>query len=214
MLRVIGLGVISIVLAFSHPVRAEGPGEQLQDAISQVMLVLQDPERTRGKLDESRDHIRRIVNGIFDWGETSRQVLARHWEPLTPLERDEFTALFADVVLRSHLALIQAHPAQEIAMVLLGETVDGERAAGGAKLVSKSSVVPIAYRCIKHERDWKVYDVAVDGVSILSSSRSQIGRLIERFGYGGMIMLLRAKQSQLVAEQSGRSTRIGRIDPN
>jgi hypothetical protein len=61
---------------------------------------------------------------------------------------------------------------------------------------------------------WKVYDIAIDGVSLLSSSQSQIVRLTQHFGYGGMMKLLKLKQSQLVMEQSPQSTKIGQVDPS
>ena len=69
-------------------------------------------------------------------------------------------------------------------------------------------------RFIGRESMWRVYDIAIDGVSVLSSSQSQINRLIQHFGYGGMMKLLKLKQSQLVMEQSPQSTKIGRVDPS
>jgi hypothetical protein len=54
--------------------------------------------------------------------------------------------------------------------------------------------------------------MAIDGISVLSSSQSQIGRLIQHFGYGGMMKMLQMKQRQLVTEQSARSTAIGRVN--
>ena len=59
-----------------------------------------------------------------------------------------------------------------------------------------------------------MYDVQIDGVSVLSSSRSQIGRLIQHWGYGGMMRLLRMKQTQLVTEEHARDRKITRADAN
>jgi phospholipid transport system substrate-binding protein len=110
--------------------------------------------------------------------------------------------------------MIQTYRGEEMAMVLLDEAIDGERAAVRTKLVSKDRAVPVTCRFIGRESMWKVYDIAIDGVSLLSSSQSQIDRLTQHFGYGGMMKLLKLKQSQLVMEQSPQTTTIGRVDPS
>jgi len=214
MTRLISLTVVTSVLhALCSPVLAEEPAEQLKTVMGRVMEALRDPIlREPGRLEERVDQIRGILKEIFDWPEASRLILARQWGPLTQDERDEFTAIFSDVTVCSYVRMIQTYRGEEVAMVLLNEAIDGERAAVRTKLVSKDSVVPITYRFIGREGMWKVYDVIIDGVSIVSSSQSQIGRLIHLFGYGGMMRLLKLKQSQLVVERSPQSAKIGRVD--
>ena len=211
--RPVAVAMISVLLALSSPAFAEGPGERLNNAIVRALEVVQEgTPHEPGNPDERPNQLRTIVNEIFDWPEMSRQILSQYWESLTPPQRDQFTALFADVIRRSYLATINTYQGERIAMVLLDETIDGERAAVRTKLVAKSNVVPITYRLIGHEDAWKVYDVAIDGVSVLSNSRSQISRLIKLFGYGGMMKMLETKQSQLVVEENARNTTISRVD--
>jgi phospholipid transport system substrate-binding protein len=207
--------VISVLCALYSPALAEEPAEQLKTAMVRVMEALQDPiSREPRRLEERLDHIRGVLKESFDWQEASRLILWRHWGRFTQDERDEFTALFSDVTARSYLRMILTYRGEEITMVLLDEAIDGERAAVRTKLVSKDRVVPITYRFIGRESMWRVYDIAIDGVSVLSSSQSQIDRLIQHFGYGGMMKLLKLKQSQLVMEQTPQSTKIGRVDPS
>jgi phospholipid transport system substrate-binding protein len=207
--------VISVLCALHSPALAEEPAERLKTAMVRVMAALQDPtSREPRRLEERLDHIRGVLTESFDWQEASRLILWRHWVRFTQDERDEFTALFSDVTVRSYLRMIHTYRGEEIAMVLLDEAIDGERAAVRTKLVSKDRVVPITYRFIGRESMWRIYDIAIDGVSVLSSSQSQIDRLIQHFGYGGMMKLLKLKQSQLVMEQSPQSTKIGRVDPS
>lgn len=216
MRRVLALTVISVLLAFASPALAEGPGERLKSATVGMLEVLQARElRDPARFDERRNLIRTTVNGFFDWQELSRQVLSRHWELLTPHERDEFTALYGDIVRRSYVTMIStSYRGEEISLVLLDETIDGDRAAVRAELVSKSNVVPITFRFIEHETGWKVYDVVIDGISVLSNSRSQIGRLLQRFGYAGMMTMLTSKQNELLAQESQRDTKISRANSN
>jgi len=216
MTRLVSLTVVTSVLcALYSPAPAEEPAEQLKTAMVRMIEALRDPiSREPGGLEERLDQVRGVLRETFDWQEVSRVILWRHWGRLTEDERDEFTALFSDVTVRSYVRMIQTYRGEEIEMVLLDESIDGERAAVRTKLVSKDRVVPITYRFIGRESMWKVYDIAIDGVSVLSSSQSQIERLTQHFGYGGMMKLLKLKQSQLVMEQSPQSTRIGRADPS
>jgi phospholipid transport system substrate-binding protein len=144
----------------------------------------------------------------------SRQVLSPHWALLTTEQRDEFTALFGDVLQRSYLSRVADFRGEEIGLGPVDETVDGTHAMVRTKLTSKAHGVPIAYRVIVDEGRWKVYDFTIDGVSILSSSHSQIGRLVKHFGYGGMMTVLKMKQNRLMVEENERAAKVSRADPN
>jgi ABC-type transporter MlaC component len=139
MTRLISLTVvISVLCALYSPALAAEPAEQLKTAMVRVMEALQDPiSREPGRLEERLDQIRGVLKETFDWQEASRLILWRHWGRLTQDERDEFTALFSDVTVRSYLRMIQTYRGEEIAVVLLDEAIDGERAAVRTKLVSK-----------------------------------------------------------------------------
>jgi phospholipid transport system substrate-binding protein len=214
MSRPVAVTMISaLLLSLSSPAFAEGPGERIENTIVRALDVLQGgTPHEPGNLDGRPNQLRTIINELFDWSEMSRQILSQYWESLTPLQRDQFTALFGDVIRRSYVATIHTYQGERVAMVLLEETIDGERAVVRTKLVAKSNVIPITYRLIGHEDTWKVYDVTIDGVSVLSNSRSQISRLIHHFGYGGMMTMLKTKQTQLVVEENARSTTISRVD--
>jgi phospholipid transport system substrate-binding protein len=211
MKRTIALAMLSALFALGSPALAEGPGERLTIATTRVLGVLQDRTlRQPGKLGDLRDQIWTIVNEIFDWREMSRQVLSPSWELLTAQQRDEFTTVFGDVLQRSYFSRMTDFRGEEIAIGPLAESIDGAHAMVRTKLMSKSHSLPIAYRFIKDETGWKVYDIAIEGVSILSSSHWQIGRLVQHFGYSGMMAMLKMKQNRLMIEENESATKISR----
>lgn len=214
MKRRVALGLLPILLALSSPTLAQGPAEQLRDATMRVLGALQDRTlRESGNLDELRTQIRTVMDEIFDWREMSRQVLSPHWAFLSADQRDEFTALFGDVLQRSYLSRVAEFRDEQIELGSVEATVDGTHGFVRTKLVTKSSGVSIAYRVIADEGRWKVYDLAVEGISILSSSHSQIGRLVKHFGYGGMMTALRMKRNRLMIEENERAT-VSHVDRN
>jgi len=91
-----------VLLLAPAEVRAGQPTDQLRTQIDRVIQVLEDPElKKESTVKARRAAVRKIANDIFDFSETAKRSLARHWPPRTPAEREEFIALFADLLERS-----------------------------------------------------------------------------------------------------------------
>ena len=116
--------VLSAVTA--SPAAAGAPSDQLKAQIDRVLKALDDPElKKEGRTRDRRAAVRKIANDIFDFGETARRSLGRHWQPRTPTERDEFVQLFADLLERSYISRVELYGGEKIQY--LGDTVDGEQ---------------------------------------------------------------------------------------
>jgi phospholipid transport system substrate-binding protein len=178
-------------------VEAGVPTDQLRGATDRVLKVLQDPElKQPAKKDARRQQIRAVADEIFDWQETGKRALARHWQGRSPTERQEFSTLFADLVERSYISKIERYSGERI--VYAGETVEGEQATVRTKLITKSNTeIPIDYRMQKEGDRWRAYDVVIEGVSLVSNYRTQFNRIIQQSGYGELVNKLKAKQEEL-----------------
>ena len=110
MKRMMGIGVLASVMAFGPSVEAGIPTDQLKGATDRVLKLVQDPELNKPeKADERRKQIRAVANEIFDWQETGKRALARHWQARTPPQREVFSTLFADLVERSYVGKIERY---------------------------------------------------------------------------------------------------------
>ena len=119
-----------------------------------------------------RAEIRRIARGLFDFDELARRALSRHWAGRTHEERAEFVRLFTDLLERSYLNRIEAYAGERIAYT--SEVIDGTYATVRSKIITqRRSEVRINYRMHLHDGRWQVYDVLIDGVSFVSTYRSQ-----------------------------------------
>jgi phospholipid transport system substrate-binding protein len=185
------------------------PTDQLRSATDRVLKVLQDPELgSPARADARRREIRAIASQIFDWRETGRRALARHWRDRSPKEQEEFAALFADLVERSYIGKIERYAGERI--VYAGEVVEGDQATVRTKLITKSNTeVPVDYRMQREGERWRAYDVVIEGVSLVSNYRTQFNRIIQQSGYGELVSKLRGKQEELQFEgvrSGGRTT--------
>jgi phospholipid transport system substrate-binding protein len=198
---------LALALAFAlalapAPAQAGAPSDQLKTQIDRVLKVLDDPELKKdGRAKERRGAVRKIANDIFDFGETARRSLARHWQARTPAERDEFVQLFSDLLERSYISKVELYGGEKIQY--LGDTVDGDQAKVQTKLVTKSSsAIPIEYRMHRKGDRWLVYDVIIEGVSLVANYRTQFNKIIQTDSYQTLIKKMKNKQEELGIGQS------------
>jgi len=205
-----GLRIGAIVLAgvlvvglSSAPAAAGVPTDQLKGAVERVLKTLDDPAlKGDARLGDRRVAVRKIANEIFDFSEIAKRSMARHWQPLSEAQRTEFVGLFADLLERSYISKIETYGGEKIQYT--AERADGEFATVSTRIITKNGTeVPVDYRMIKRADRWLVYDVSIEGVSLVSSYRTQFNKIIQTTSYNELVSKLRNKQDELLAEDKG-----------
>jgi phospholipid transport system substrate-binding protein len=205
-----GLRIGAIVLAgvlvvglSSAPAAAGVPTDQLKGAVERVLKTLDDPAlKGDARLGDRRVAVRKIANEIFDFSEIAKRSMARHWQPLSEAQRTEFIGLFADLLERSYISKIETYGGEKIQYT--AERADGEFATVSTRIVTKNGTeVPVDYRMIKRADRWLVYDVSIEGVSLVSNYRTQFNKIIQTTSYNELVSKLRNKQDELLAEDKG-----------
>ncbi len=178
-----------------------GPREAVESAIVQVLSVIQDGEVNGKAVTDRRGEVRRIARELFDYDEMTRRTLSRHWSQRTADEQAEFVALFSDLLERSYVSRIEAYAGEKIAFV--GELIDGGFATVRSKVVTQRRTETVLdYRMHVRDGRWRVYDVLIDGVSFVSTYRSQFDRVIQAESYGALVERLRKRNFEsAVAER-------------
>jgi phospholipid transport system substrate-binding protein len=191
---------LAFALAAAPPVQAGPPTEHLRGSIERVLEILGDPAlKGEAKAAERRQKIRSAASEIFDFPEIARRTLARHWQGLNEAQRKEFVALFSDLLERSYVSRIEQYGGEKI--VYAGERVEGNLASVSTKILTKGgSEVPVDYRMATKSERWLVYDVNIEGVSLVSNYRTQFNRIIQTEGVAELLRRLRTKQDALVAD--------------
>ena len=186
--------VLSVVMVL--PATAGAPSDQLRAQIDRVLKTLEDPHlKQEGRAKERRLAVRRIANDIFDFGETARRSLGRHWQPRTPAERDEFVQLFSDLLERSYISRVELYGGEKIQY--LGDSIEGDQAKVQTKLLTKGgSEIPIEYRMHRKGERWLVYDVIIEGVSLIANYRTQFNKIIQTSSYQELVRKMKTKQEE------------------
>lgn len=205
--RALALAVlVPLVLAGPQRAWAGAPTDQLRAQIDRAVKILDDPELKKdGRQRDRRMAVREVANDIFDFSETAKRSLARHWAPRTQAERDEFVALFTDLLERSYIGKIETYGGEQIHFA--GETVEGEGAVVRTKLVTKQGTeIPIDYRMLKRGDKWLVYDVVIEGVSLISNYRTQFNKIITTSSFQELMKKMKTKQDEFINEEKPKRT--------
>ena len=182
-----------LFVAFATVAQAGEPTDQLRTHVDEVLKVLENPAlRTPEKAEERREVIRKVANQIFDFEETAKRALGPHWQARTPAERKEFVALFTDLLERSYVSRIEQYGGEKVTYA--GDQVTGDVAVVKTRIVSKTGTeIPIDYRMQKRPEGWRVYDVNIEGVSLVSNYRTQFNKIVQTESYQALVDRLKAR---------------------
>jgi phospholipid transport system substrate-binding protein len=199
---------VGLAVTAAGPASAGVPTDQLRGAVDRVLKTLDDPSlKGEAKVPERRVAVRKIANEIFDFGEIAKRSMARHWQPLSEAQRSEFVGLFADLLERSYISKIETYGGEKIQYT--AERVDGDYATVSTKIITKNGTeVPVDYRLIKRGDRWLVYDVSIEGVSLVSNYRTQFNKIIQTSSYNELVSKLKNKQDELMAEDKGQKKKL------
>jgi phospholipid transport system substrate-binding protein len=206
--RVLAAGALLMVVVCAHDAWADSPSDQLRAQIERVVKTVEDPELKKdSKAKERRTAVRKIADDIFDFNETAKRSLARHWLQRTPAERKEFVDLFANLLERSYISKIELYNGERISY--LGETVEGDQATVRTKIVTKQGTeIPVEYKMLRTPNDrWLVYDVVIEGVSLVANYRTQFNKIIQTSSYQELVKKMKTKQAEFLDEQRRTSER-------
>ena len=193
MLRAAASVFLAIVLA-AAPAFAGAPTDQLKASVEQVIKILDDPA-LKADPAKRRAAIREAATTTFDFGEAAKRSLGRHWQNISEAERQEFTGLFTDLLERGYVGRIEEYSGEKISYA--GDTSDGNAATVKTRFTSKNGTeIPVDYRMLKKGDRWLVYDVSVEGLSLISNYRGQFNKIIETSSFQDLVKRMKARTDE------------------
>ena len=199
--RALALVAAASMMLWTPAESLAGPAtDQVKGTVDQVIKILTDPTlKGETKVQERRAKIRQVVLQRFGFTEMSKRSLGRYWSERTPEERTEFVRLFTDLLERAYIDRVDGYTGEQV--VYLGESVDGDYSEVRSKIVTKrNQEIPILYRLQKNNANWEVYDVIVEGVSLVNNYRTQFSKIIRTSSYQGLVKKMQVK---LEGEEAG-----------
>ena len=185
--------VMAVLLAAAEPTAtAAGPTETVKGAVDQVFVGQDGSALKKVSIAERRADIRKVAENLFDFQEMSRRSLGSTWDTVSPSEKQEFVRLFTSVIANSYMGKIEQYTGEPIRYE--SEQIDGSEAAVLSRVVTpKGAEIGIEYRLYRADARWAVYDVRVDGISLVNSYKAQFNRLLQRGSFAELLKQLKQK---------------------
>jgi len=184
--------MMAVLLAAVGTATAAGPTETVQTAVQQVFSSQGGPAAKTLSTAERRADIRKITETLFDFTDMSERSLGSAWTQASSAQQQEFIRLFSTLIANAYLSRIEQFGGEPFTYV--GEKIDGDEASVQSRIVtSKGSEVGLEYRMYRADGRWAVYDIYVDGISLVGSYKAQFNRIIQRGSFAELLKQLREK---------------------
>jgi phospholipid transport system substrate-binding protein len=166
----------------------EGPLAQIKQTLDEMVAILNNPNLIPPEMAEERQQrITNVVQKRFDFDQMARLTLGRHWRDLSRAEQEKFTELFADLLRNTYVSRVDLYYEHEISVSFRDQEIRDGRAVVSSIVTTNSTNTPISYRLSEKNGEWLVYDVVIEGVSMIRNYRTQFSRIIEKEKFAGLI---------------------------
>ncbi len=181
--------MLIMLLCLPLSVTAGSPTQMLRATIDDVLVVLHDAQMEKSI---KREKVRGLINNRFDYETMSRSTLAQNWKQATPEQQQRFIALHARTVQDTYLVMVEEYNDQ--AVQYRDEQIKKERYAQVDTLIlDAGKEIPVNYKLRLKDGEWLVYDVVIEGVSMISNYRSSYQQMVKTDGLDGLLAKLGSK---------------------
>ena len=202
-----GIMMVWMVAAFPAAAFAAEPMSVIKAPVDAVIAILNDPKyKAPGEKRLQRDRIWKTVRPMFDFEEISRRTVARNWQDFSSAEKTAFADVFAQFLGNTYIDKIQGEYHNERIAYLGQDFYSDVYAEVKTHIVRETVEIPVDYRMFKNEDgEWKVYDIIVEGVSLVKNYRTQFASILRKKTPAQLIEQLNEK----LAEQNPRLSENG-----
>lgn len=188
------LTILFLLTGKSGLTAAISPLDALKAPIEKVLELLNDPKfKDPVHRQQQREKIFEITNKIFDFTEMSKRALARNWKSFSPQEQRQFVDVFSEHLNNTYMDKVQGEYKGETVTFLNQEMVSEGKATVTTKVQREPSAISVDYSMLMVDNHWRVYDVNVEGVSLIKNYRTQFDQILAKETPAQLIERLKKK---------------------
>jgi len=190
--------VVVILLFFLELpfIQASEITESVKQTIDSVVgIVSREDLKNNEKKAERRVLLREVISKKFSYYEMSRRSLTKHWKERTAEEKKEFIDLFGKLLENSYANKIESFTDEKI--IYIDEKKKGNVALVKTIIQKNNDEIPVNYKLVKLDNDWKIYDFIVEGVSMIKNYRAQFKKIIHKSSYEELVNKLKKKLEKI-----------------
>ncbi len=195
--RLFAVGILALwaCIFLAAPSSAGGPTEQVRGTVDKVLTIVRSSQPiSKAQTESQRAQLVEVIYPRFDFTEMAKRSLGRHWAGRTPEEQREFVKIFAALMGKSYADNIESSASQSVRYTR--ESEDRNYAQVDTEIVTdKRPPISINYKLHSVDKEWKIYDLVIEDISVVNNYRSQFDRVIERSSFAELVRSMKEKQS-------------------
>ena len=206
-MKTYSIAIPLIVLAMVLPLLAHAAQQSPEDLVRETSeKVLATLETNKALYKKEPERIYRLVDEIIlpnlDFIAMSKLALGKNWNQASANQQDRFTAAFKDMLIRTYSKSLTEYAGQKIEFLPYRPPQDGKMTTEVSSRIvpANGPAIPIDYRLRLKDDAWKVYDITIDGISLVTNYRNSFASDIRAVGMDGLIDKLNAKLGEKTAE--------------
>jgi phospholipid transport system substrate-binding protein len=184
--------LLTVMAAMPAPCFAAAgePIDQLRESVDRILAILrrQDPDE---QWVQKKEEIVAIVKSRFDADELAQRVLAQHWRARSESEKKEFVSLFSQVLETTYINKLKAYSDEQV--LFTRQIIKEDRGMVYSQIVRNNQEIPIHYRVKNNNGDWRIYDIIIEGVSLVQNYRTQFDQILKQEDYAGLVRRMEEK---------------------
>lgn len=189
------LVVLCAVAWIPAPSIAAGPADQVRVTVDKVLVMVKNTNlKSQAQKKELQARLAEVIYPRFDFAEMAKRTLGPHWGRRTAEEQREFVSIFAGLLGKSYSDRIESYRGQNV--LYTREVEDKNYAEVDTTMVSDTQEkVSINYKLHSVDKEWRVYDLVIEDISMINNYRSQFNRVIARSSFEELVRMLKEKQT-------------------
>ena len=193
--KFIGLSIILLAVFLIVPlqVHADGAKATIEGQIDKMLVKMKEPAFKELSRDAKLAEIRKVINEVFDYKELSQRTLGRDWKKFKPEQQTEFIDLFSKLLENVYADRILAYTHEKIEFGKETELKKGRVEVESYIVTLDNTKVPLFYRMSNKTGQWRVYDVVIEGVSMIKNYRGQFRQILSKKKPEDLLQTLREK---------------------
>lgn len=181
---------VSFLFSMAFVARAGEPTDQLSGTVNTLSGMLASAPRAAMTSDELPERVAKLIFERFDFAEMAKVSLGNYWDRISEDERREFVEVFTTYILRAYKNTLNSYKGEKISYER--EVRVGDRAQVDTKVTGKDQTLVVDYKLHLLGDNWKVYDIAIEQVSMTKNFHSQFNRVITESSFKGLIERMKA----------------------
>jgi phospholipid transport system substrate-binding protein len=182
------LSCLLILLISSVSFALPQPQVRVKQMVDSILGVLQQPDLGA---EEKKAQVSGQVQEFLNMKSMSRRTLGSYWDGATEEQRQRFSELFVKILEGTYLSRIDDYSAGTVRY--LKQRVKDDKAIVDTVIVAKELEIPVQYKMIYEDDSWQIFDLVIEGVSLVKNYRSSYGEIIRQEGYDGLLALMGEK---------------------